>query len=79
MKRKARKRSDLKKRISQTQKIKTTFENFKKVIELRLGKINWQKVGTYSLALLFLVALSGLLGPKARLLSLAIVKYAAMA
>ncbi len=71
MKKKARKKSD-------TQKFKTTLEQFKNAVETRLGQINWKKVGVYSLAILFIVAMSGLLGPKPQLLSRALFKYAVL-
>lgn len=70
MKRKARKKSD---------QPEGTFTQFKKTVEVKLGKINWKKVGRYTLALLLVVAYMGLLGPKARLLSKVILKGALVA
>lgn len=77
MKRKARKKTNLKTK-SYSSKIKIIAQQFKKTIELRLGKIDWKKIGIYSLAILFVAAMSGVLGPKPQILSRALFKYAVL-
>lgn len=60
-------------------RIKNSLKKFKKVVEVQLGQINWNKVGIFALALLLMVALKGLLGPEAQIIAHGIVKLAAYA
>ena len=55
-------------------KYKQSFAKFKKSVEEKLGRINWKKVGRASLVILVVAALSGLLGPKAQIVSIAFVR-----
>ncbi len=58
--------------------VKSTFSQFKATIDTKLGKINWKKVGIISFMILLGVALTGALGPHARILAKTIVKYSVM-
>lgn len=56
--------------------VKVAVKNFKKVIESKLGKINWPKVGIIALFILLTVASKGLLGVKAQ--AVAVVLFGAL-
>lgn len=56
--------------------IKAAVRNFKKVIEGKLGKLNWAKVGVMALFILLTVASKGLLGVKAK--AVAVVLFGAI-
>lgn len=69
----------IKKAKSKTKKsaqIKAAVKNFQKVIESKLGKINWAKVGLVALFILLTVASHGLLGIKAK--AVAVVLFGAI-
>ncbi len=59
--------------------IKANFKKFKKIIEKKLGKINWGQVGIYAVALLLYVAVQGFLGPKAQIVAFGIIKLSTYA
>ncbi|MBC7458850.1 MAG: hypothetical protein H7235_11255 [Bdellovibrionaceae bacterium] len=63
-------------KITKTAKIKTAVKNFQKVIETKLGKIKWGKVGVVALFILLTVASHGLLGVKAK--AVAVVLFGAI-
>lgn len=65
-----------KSKTTQTAKIKVAVKNFQKVIENKLGKINWAKVGVVALFILLTVASKGLLGIKAK--AVAVVLFGAI-
>lgn len=56
--------------------VKIAVQNFKKVVESKLGKINWPKVGIIALFVLLTVASKGLLGVKAK--AVAVVLFGAL-
>jgi hypothetical protein len=62
--------------MNKTAKIKAAVKNFQKVIENKLGKINWAKVGVVTLFILLTVASKGLLGVKAK--AVAVVLFATL-
>lgn len=76
MKKKAKTKKSKKKSQS---RIQNSLQKFKKIVESKLGQVNWNKVGIFSLALLLFVAAKGLLGPKAQIIAVSIVKLAAYA
>lgn len=57
--------------------INQKFFKFKKMVEKKLGKINWAKVGVYGIALLLFVATKGILGVKAKIIAVEITKFMA--
>ena len=62
--------------MTKSAKIKIAAKNFKKVVENKLGKINWSKVGVVALFILLTVASNGLLGIKAK--AVAVVLFSAI-
>ncbi|WP_415064375.1 hypothetical protein [Bdellovibrio sp.] len=54
-------------------KLKAKFEKFKKLIERKLGKMNWKKLSTTSISIIIIVASTGILGVEAQILAKAIV------
>jgi len=59
--------------------LRSQFKKFKKTVEIQLGRINWGKVGVFAIALLLYVAAQGLLGIKAQVVALSIIKLSAYA
>lgn len=59
-------------------KYKQAFTKFKKIVENKIGKIDWKKVGKVSLAILLVASFMGLLGPHAQTLSVFIIKAHAL-
>jgi hypothetical protein len=64
---------------NQNAKIQNSFKKFKKIVESKLGKIDWKRVGIYSLAILLYAAALGLLGIKAKLIAKQIIRFSAFA
>lgn len=60
-------------------KIQQSFKKFKKIIDSKLGLVDWKKVGFYTLAILLFVATKGLLGPEAKIVAYHIVRFTAYA
>ena len=56
-------------------KIQQTFKKFKRIVESKLGHINWKQVGFYTIAILLFIATKGLLGPEAKIVAYHIVKF----
>lgn len=67
-------RKKVNRKKSKVSQLKTQINKFKKIIESKLGKINWSKVGRYSLLILIFAAAKGLLGPKAKVAALVLFK-----
>ena len=62
---------------SRTVKIQQSFAKFKKIVNSKIGRVDWKKVGFYAIVLLLFVATKGLLGPEAKIVAHHIVKFTA--
>lgn len=58
------------------QTAKSSFAKFKKIVEVELGKVDWKKVGTFTVVLLIIIASKGVLGPKAAMIAKQIISFA---
>ena len=72
------KKSSSKPKLEQKTNTKKTFkkdlEKFRKLVGAKAKNIDWPRIGTLSLAVLIVLAIKGVFGPKARIVAIALAK-----